>query len=181
MGGARCFGRTSARIQSGLPRARAACAAAAPCRLPARPSPRVAYALLSTRQYPSVFNQPLSFDTSSVTSMDSMFYVRSAPALPSRALVRPSLCATLAPPPLQALPPPQPAPRPRCIACTPFDSAGRVGVQPATELRHVQRHEHAQHVQRTLTRARARVPSLESAPPRESLAPPPLPYTLPPS
>ena len=31
------------------------------------------------RQYASAFNQPLSFDTSSVTSMDRMFDVRSSP------------------------------------------------------------------------------------------------------
>ena len=47
-----------------------------------RPTPRSAsYALLSTRQYASVFNQPLSFDTSSVTDMRYMFEVRSAHAL----------------------------------------------------------------------------------------------------
>ena len=48
-----------------------------------RPTPRSAsYALLSTRQLASAFNQPLSFDTSKVTSMGYMFYVRSARALP---------------------------------------------------------------------------------------------------
>ena len=36
------------------------------------------YALLSTRQYASAFNQPLSVDTSSVTDMRYMFSVRSA-------------------------------------------------------------------------------------------------------
>ena len=35
----------------------------------------------STRQEASAFNQPLSFDTSSVTGMSSMFRVRSARAL----------------------------------------------------------------------------------------------------
>ena len=51
---------------------------------PSRPrsTPRPAsYALLSTRQYASKFNQPLSFDTSSVITMRGMFYVRSAHAL----------------------------------------------------------------------------------------------------
>ena len=46
------------------------------------PTPRPAsYALLSTRQGATAFNQPLSFDTSSVTDMSYMFYVRSAHAL----------------------------------------------------------------------------------------------------
>ena len=34
-----------------------------------------------TRQYADAFNQPLSLDTSSVTDMSYMFYVRSTPAL----------------------------------------------------------------------------------------------------
>ena len=39
------------------------------------------YALpLDSRQDADAFNQPLSFDTSSVTTMDYMFQVRSAPA-----------------------------------------------------------------------------------------------------
>jgi hypothetical protein len=38
--------------------------------------------LLSTRQNAFVFNKPLSFDTSKVTDMTHMFYVRSARALP---------------------------------------------------------------------------------------------------
>ena len=36
---------------------------------------------LSTRQLAEAFNQPLSFDTSRVTTMDTMFYVHSACAL----------------------------------------------------------------------------------------------------
>ena len=51
---------------------------------------------LVTRQYASAFNQPLSLDTSSVTDMGSMFYVRSARALPSASTVGASLL--LAPP-----------------------------------------------------------------------------------
>ena len=35
----------------------------------------------STRQFASAFNQPLSFDTSSVKTMSQMFYVRS-PRMP---------------------------------------------------------------------------------------------------
>ena len=44
---------------------------------------------LRTRQDAAAFNQPLSFDTSSVTDMSYMFYVRFRlrllPTLPSRA------------------------------------------------------------------------------------------------
>ena len=36
------------------------------------------------------------------------------------------------------------------VACPPFDSAVRVGVQPAAQLRHVQGHEHEWHVLRAL-------------------------------
>eukprot|EP00964_Phaeocystis_antarctica_P070076 scaffold42637_cov48-Phaeocystis_antarctica.AAC.2 len=53
-------------------------------RTPSRPRPTphpASYALLSTRQVASKFNQPLSFDTSSVTTMYGMFAVRSAHAL----------------------------------------------------------------------------------------------------
>ena len=41
----------------------------------------VSHARLSTRQGATVFNQPLSFDTSKVTNMHDMFSVRSARAL----------------------------------------------------------------------------------------------------
>ena len=40
-------------------------------------SPPASHALPSTRQGAYAFNQPLSFDTSSVTTMSGMFYVRS--------------------------------------------------------------------------------------------------------
>ena len=47
-------------------------------------------------KFASAFNQPLSFDTSSVTDMKNMFYVCSARALPSASTVRdlPAVCAT---------------------------------------------------------------------------------------
>jgi len=49
-----------------------------PSRHPARTSlPPASHALPSTRQNAYAFNQPLSFDTSSVTDMYGMFYVRS--------------------------------------------------------------------------------------------------------
>ena len=46
------------------------------------------HARLSTRQNAKAFNQPLSFDTSKVTTMQGMFYVRSARALAPTALSR---------------------------------------------------------------------------------------------
>ena len=52
-----------------------------PSRLPAR-MPPASYARLMTRQDASAFNQPLRFDTASVTDMSGMFWVRSAPARP---------------------------------------------------------------------------------------------------
>ena len=59
-----------------------------PSRLPARTSPPASHALPPTRQEAKAFNKPLSFDTSSVTTMYAMFYVRSARALGSQALSR---------------------------------------------------------------------------------------------
>ena len=62
--------------------AHAACATATPRPLASRPAPRpTSHALLPTWQYALAFNQPLSFDTSSVTRMTGMFAVRSAPTL----------------------------------------------------------------------------------------------------
>jgi len=60
----------------------AACAAAArtPSRLPAPPFAALFMLSLSTRQYAYAFNQPLSWDTSRVTTMSHMFNVRSARA-----------------------------------------------------------------------------------------------------
>jgi hypothetical protein len=52
-----------------------------PAASPLPPFPPASPALPSTRQGASAFNQPLSFDTSSVTNMGDMFYVRSAHAL----------------------------------------------------------------------------------------------------
>jgi hypothetical protein len=100
------------------------------------PLPPASHALPSTRQRASAFNQPLSFDTSSVTDMRSMFGVRSARALGPQALSRAFFpCMPL------VVPPPHPGPSrlpartsPPRIACPPFDSAVRVGLQPAAEL-----------------------------------------------
>ena len=69
-------------LESGLPSACRLCRyLPRPSRLPARTSPRIVHAPLSARQYAVAFNQPLSFDTSGVTSMYQMFYVRSSCAL----------------------------------------------------------------------------------------------------
>ena len=74
------------------------------------PSPHLAphrTPLPLTRQLAYAFNQPLSFDTSKVTDMAYMFYVRSARALAPNSLesgLPP--CTPLAPPPPHALPPP---------------------------------------------------------------------------
>ena len=42
----------------------------------------------------NAFNQPLTFDTSSVTNMENMFYVRSAPAHATHSPVGPMLRVT---------------------------------------------------------------------------------------
>jgi len=89
-----------------------------------------------TRQRTAAFNQPLSFDTSSVRSMGYMFVVRFRlrllPTLPSwatrtcraRCVFRPSLCV----PHLRAT-------RFPSAGCPPpLDSAGRDCFQPAAEL-----------------------------------------------
>ena len=131
-------------------------------------TPPSSYALLSTRQSASAFNQPLSLDTSSVTTMKWMFKVRSARshaklASPLHTVVpplrptslhksRPPIsrgphlsCTLLAPSPptssnLQAHIP--------LTVCPPFDSAESVGIQPAAELRHVERHKYGRDVSR---------------------------------
>ena len=91
-------------LQNGCPTARAASPyppRASPhstSRLPARTSSRIAYPLLSTRQEALAFDQPLNFDTSSVTAMWSMFRVRSSPCPAPNLQPRPPLhaaCSTV--------------------------------------------------------------------------------------
>ena len=151
------------------------------CRRPTpyrpRPPPRSAsYALLSTRQGALAFNQPLSlaFDTSSVTDMSYMFSVRarSACALPpSQAPVGPSPSAPL-PPPLSTPSrlPTRTSTRPACAPSFRL-SAVCESVQPAAELRHVQRHKHVGHVPRALA-ACTLPPILQPGPPLRRLRPP---------
>ena len=73
-----------------MPLALPPCTPHTPSRLPARTSRLIVYALFSTRQYASTFNQPLSFDTSSVTDMSYMFYVRSSPGPGPQSAVEPT-------------------------------------------------------------------------------------------
>jgi hypothetical protein len=94
----------ASRLHSRLLCLHAACAADAPTpsRLPARLSPLFMLSL-STRQDATAFNQPLSWDTSSVTTMAYMFNVRSARApassLHSRVLCLHAASAAAAPTP----------------------------------------------------------------------------------
>jgi hypothetical protein len=93
-----------------------------------------------------------------------MFYVRSAhvPLAPKPfSPCMPLVCRHhITGPPASRLAPLLPR-----IACPPFDSAARVGLQPATELRHLQRHVHELHVLRAL-RACPWPPSLLRVAPR---------------
>ena len=134
----------------------AACTAVARRRLPP-PSPhtssRTECPPFDSRQSASAFNQPLSFDTSSVTNMQHMFYVRSSlcPAPNSAPICSRALS------PLHAAPSPAVsrllartlAPQRACTPSFRF-SAVRVGVQPAAELQHLQRQNHERHVLRAL-------------------------------
>ena len=104
---------------------------------------------LDSRQDADAFNQPLSFDTSSVTDMDGMFAVRfrlcafcphsrAGPhtRTPRALLIRPSLCV----PHLRAT-------RVVPLSAAPFGlSAGCACFQPAAERKHLQRHRHEPHV-----------------------------------
>eukprot|EP00964_Phaeocystis_antarctica_P006283 scaffold3424_cov51-Phaeocystis_antarctica.AAC.1 len=76
----------------------AACAAVIHRLLPPDPytSPRTTCPSFDSRQYASAFNQPLSFDTSSVTTMTAMFWVRSSPCPATNLQSRPLLHAACA-------------------------------------------------------------------------------------
>ena len=84
-----------------------------------------------------MFNQPLDFDTSRVTDMYGMFYVRSARA-PWQSTLRShstSLHAACAATTAHALPAcPVPARRPPLPMPSPWRSAEHAGVQPAAGL-----------------------------------------------
>ena len=126
----------------------AACATATARPAASRFAPRLSlYVSLSTRQSASSFNQALSLDTSSVTSMFGMFYVRSTRAIPHFPVESLHAHCLHHRNPTPSHLPARASPR---TVCLPFDSAGRVIVQPAAESRHVQRHNHAWHVLRAL-------------------------------
>ena len=118
-----------------------------PSRPPTLTSPRTVCPPFDTRQRASVFNQPLSFDTSSVTGMTYMFRVRSALALQPSSWAVPvhAACAAAAPMPSR-LPLASRGPHLARNVCPRSDSAGSVGVQPAAELQHLQRHRHELYV-----------------------------------
>ena len=81
-----------------------------------------------------------NWDTSSVTNMYNMFYVRSSPCPAPNPQSSPPL-HTACPAVAFRLPPPSPHLAAHRMPSFRL-SAGRVGVQPAAELRHLQRHEH---------------------------------------
>ena len=115
-------------LKSGPLPVHTACAAAGPFPRASQHARRPAsYALLPTWQSASTFNQPLSFDTSSVTDMQAMFDVRSARALAPSLESGPALraaCAAAALRPCTLRPSAyRPAPRPASY-CALFDSAG---------------------------------------------------------
>eukprot|EP00964_Phaeocystis_antarctica_P074401 scaffold45742_cov55-Phaeocystis_antarctica.AAC.5 len=99
----------------------AACPAVARRLPPSRPAPRpAACPPFDSRQNAKAFNQPLSFDTSSVTNMAGIFYVRSSPCPVPISAVEPSpaRCVHRGHPPPPAVPA-RTSPR---NACPPFDS-----------------------------------------------------------
>ena len=89
--------------------------------------------LPSTRQEASAFNQPLSWDTTKVTTMQGMFYVRSARALAPNSLES-GLSRGCRLRRHRLTPSRLPARTSPRIACPPFDLAVRVDLQPAAEL-----------------------------------------------
>eukprot|EP00964_Phaeocystis_antarctica_P115127 scaffold79087_cov69-Phaeocystis_antarctica.AAC.1 len=105
-------------LQTGPP-PHAVCTAIAR-RLPPPPGPQLSPHRVCppfySRQGAAAFNQPLSFDTSSVTNMGYMFQVRSSPSPAPNLQSSPRLHAACAPRSPAALPPPDPAPLPTSYA-----------------------------------------------------------------
>eukprot|EP00964_Phaeocystis_antarctica_P165482 scaffold145568_cov205-Phaeocystis_antarctica.AAC.3 len=114
-----------------------------------------------------------------------MFRVRSALALQPSSWAVPvhAACAAAAPMPSR-LPLASRGPHLARNVCPRSDSAGSVGVQPAAELQHFQRHKHVPHVPRALracprplalSRALLFAPPPPPPPPGPHLAPPRMP------
>ena len=155
-----------------------------PSRLPARTSPpRIACPPFDSAVHVGL--QPAA-ELRHLQRHDHVLHVRGAlracpwpPSLESGLFRACPLCAAhTTGPPASRL-----APLPPRIACPPFDSTARVGLQPAAELRHLQRHDHALHVQRALS-ARALAPQALSrafSVHATFVVPPPHPQALPPS
>ena len=130
-------------------------------------SPQTVCPPFDSRQSATAFNQPLSFDTSNVTGMQYMFYVRSSPSPAPNLQSSPPLhaaCTAVArhlrpPGTLHLVPHRMPSVR---------LSAGHVGVQPATELRHLQRHDHVRHVLRAPLPVPCSQSALEPSPARRA-------------
>ena len=112
---------------------------------------------LRTPQDTGRFNQPLSFDTSSVTDMSYMFKVRSHPRMCRATGAQsgfPHTCRVH-----------RARPRVRSPHAPLFDdSAGCPVVQFTAEPRHVQRHGHEPHVLRALPPGMCRAPGAQSVP-----------------
>eukprot|EP00964_Phaeocystis_antarctica_P074399 scaffold45742_cov55-Phaeocystis_antarctica.AAC.3 len=96
---------------SPLPRTLRAPRSPAASRLQGHTSCRTACPPFDSRQYARAFDQPLSFDTSSVTTMASMFSVRSSPCPAPYLQPSPPLHAA-SPAVAHRLPPSRPGPRP---------------------------------------------------------------------
>ena len=96
-----------------------------------------------SRQAMTAFNQPLSFDTSSVTNMQDMFYVSSSPCPAPNLQSSPPLHAAC-PAVARRLPPPGPHLAPYRVPSARL-SVVRVSVQPAVKLnvQNLQRYKHA--------------------------------------
>ena len=152
---------------------------ALPSHLPACMSPPFHASPWTRQNMYSIFNQPLSLETSSVTDMSYMFQVRSAraPPPPSPVWTSPARCLRRRRP----TPPSRlPARMSPASPCFPFDSAECASVQPAAVLRHVQRHRHELHVPGAFRPCPVR--HLHSCPPGPgSLLPPPRPPPRPPA
>ena len=92
----------------------------------------------------STFNQPLSFNTASVTTMAGMFRVCSARAPHPLVTLWTLACTLLTRQPAHTLGPP--STHAANLECPPFGWAERGRVQPAAELQRGQRHHHGVHV-----------------------------------